>query len=157
MQMACIMPKKLQWKVTQDSSLELWLGKIPWRRERLPTLVFWPGEFHGLYSPRVCKQVDTTERVSLHWANVQGDLASHEREQALRKVEDKRKIELISNVLRTRVSEPLTHSDRHAIQTLNLRNSSAESSPPEPLMLLNLTSSLLFTSFSCSDRKNQTW
>ena len=27
-----------------------WVGKIPWRRERLPTLVFWPGEFHGLYS-----------------------------------------------------------------------------------------------------------
>ena len=27
------------------------LGKIPWRRERLPTPVFWPGEFHGLYSP----------------------------------------------------------------------------------------------------------
>ena len=23
-------------------------GKIPWRRERLPTPVFWPGEFHGL-------------------------------------------------------------------------------------------------------------
>ena len=23
----------------------------PWRRERLPTPVFWPGEFHGLYSP----------------------------------------------------------------------------------------------------------
>ena len=22
-----------------------WLGKIPWRRERLPTPVFWPGEF----------------------------------------------------------------------------------------------------------------
>ena len=22
--------------------------KIPWRRERLPTPVFWPGEFHGL-------------------------------------------------------------------------------------------------------------
>ena len=29
-----------------------WVGKIPWRRERLPTPVFWPGEFHGLYSPR---------------------------------------------------------------------------------------------------------
>ena len=28
-----------------------WVGKIPWRRERLPTAVFWPGEFHGLYSP----------------------------------------------------------------------------------------------------------
>ena len=26
-------------------------GKIPWRRERLPTPVIWPGEFHGLYSP----------------------------------------------------------------------------------------------------------
>ena len=25
--------------------------KIPWRRERIPTLLFWPGEFHGLYSP----------------------------------------------------------------------------------------------------------
>ena len=22
-----------------------------WRREQLPTPVFWPGEFHGLYSP----------------------------------------------------------------------------------------------------------
>ena len=26
------------------------IGKIPWRRERLPTPVFWPGEFHGLDS-----------------------------------------------------------------------------------------------------------
>ena len=25
--------------------------KIPWRKERLPTPVFWPGGFHGLYSP----------------------------------------------------------------------------------------------------------
>jgi len=25
-----------------------WVGKIPWRRERLPTPVFWLGEFHGL-------------------------------------------------------------------------------------------------------------
>ena len=28
-----------------------WVGNIPWRRERLPSPVFWPGEFHGLYSP----------------------------------------------------------------------------------------------------------
>ena len=28
-----------------------WVGRIPWRRERLPTPVFWPGEFHGMYSP----------------------------------------------------------------------------------------------------------
>ena len=27
-----------------------WVEKIPWRRERLPTPVFWPGESHGLYS-----------------------------------------------------------------------------------------------------------
>ena len=26
-----------------------WFGKIPWRRERLPTPVFWLGEFHGSY------------------------------------------------------------------------------------------------------------
>ena len=38
-----------------------WVGKIPWRRERLPTPVFWPGEFHGLYSPWGCKELDTTE------------------------------------------------------------------------------------------------
>jgi len=25
------------------------LGRFPWRRERLPTPVFWPGAFHGLY------------------------------------------------------------------------------------------------------------
>ena len=30
----------------------------------LPTPVFWPGEFHGLYSPRGCKELDTTERLS---------------------------------------------------------------------------------------------
>ena len=29
---------------------ETWVGKIPCRRERLPTPVSWPGEFHGLYS-----------------------------------------------------------------------------------------------------------
>ena len=32
-----------------------WVGKILWRRKWLPTPVFWPGEFHGLYSPRVAK------------------------------------------------------------------------------------------------------
>ena len=43
-----------------------WVGKTPWRRERLPTPVFWPGEFHGLYSPWGRKELDTTERLSLH-------------------------------------------------------------------------------------------
>ena len=45
------------------------VGKIPWRRERLPTLVFWPGEFHGLYSPWAHKESDTTERLSLHFTS----------------------------------------------------------------------------------------
>ena len=29
------------WKTWFDP----WVGKIPWRRERLPTLVVWPGEY----------------------------------------------------------------------------------------------------------------
>ena len=43
-----------------------WVGKMPWRRERLPTPVFWPGEFHGLYNPWGHKELDTTEWLSLH-------------------------------------------------------------------------------------------
>ena len=42
-----------------------WVGKIPWRRERLPTPVFWPREFHGLYSPWGYKESDMTELLSL--------------------------------------------------------------------------------------------
>ena len=41
-----------------------WLRKIPWRREQLPIPVFWPGEFHGLYSPGGHKELDTTEQLS---------------------------------------------------------------------------------------------
>ena len=48
-----------------ETWFDLWVGKIPWRRERLPTQVFWPGEFHGLYSPWGCKESDATERLSL--------------------------------------------------------------------------------------------
>ena len=43
-----------------------WVGKIPWRRERQPTLVFLPGESHGQrslagYSPQGFQELDTTE------------------------------------------------------------------------------------------------
>ena len=31
----------------------------------LPTLVFWPGEFPGLYSPWDCEESDMTDRLSL--------------------------------------------------------------------------------------------
>ena len=41
-----------------------WVGKISWKRERLPTPIFWPKELHGLY-PWDCKELDTTEKLSL--------------------------------------------------------------------------------------------
>jgi len=31
----------------QETWYSPWAGKIPWRKEKLPTPVFWPGEFHG--------------------------------------------------------------------------------------------------------------
>ena len=37
-----------------------------WRRERLPTPVFWPGEFHGLSSPLGHNESDTTEQLTTH-------------------------------------------------------------------------------------------
>ena len=45
---------------------DLWLRKIPWRRDWLPTPVFLPGEFHGQkslvgYNPWGHKELDTTE------------------------------------------------------------------------------------------------
>ena len=48
----------------------IWIGKIHWRREWLPTPVFLPGEFHGQrslegYSPRGHKGLDMTERLTL--------------------------------------------------------------------------------------------
>ena len=51
--------------------LDPWVGKIPWRREWLPTPVFLPGEFHGQgslagYSPWGRKDSDTTELLTLH-------------------------------------------------------------------------------------------
>ena len=47
-----------------------WVGKIPWRREWLPTPVFWPREFHGLYTPWDHKESDTTEWLSLSTSNI---------------------------------------------------------------------------------------
>ena len=33
----------------QETWVRPWVGKFPWRREMLPTPVFWPTEFHGLH------------------------------------------------------------------------------------------------------------
>ena len=41
------------------------LGSIPREGKRLPTPVFWPGEFHRLYSTWGRKESDPTERLSL--------------------------------------------------------------------------------------------
>ena len=44
---------------------DTWVGKIPWRRERLPIPVFQLGEFYGLYSPWGRKEPDTAEQLPL--------------------------------------------------------------------------------------------
>ena len=45
------------------------LGRFPWRRGRLLTPVFRPGEFHELYSPWGHKESDTTEQLSLQFTS----------------------------------------------------------------------------------------
>ena len=50
-----------------------WVGKIPWRREWQPTPVFLPGESHGGrslvgYNPWGRKELDTTERLHFHFS-----------------------------------------------------------------------------------------
>ena len=44
--------------------VQSWVRKICWRKEKLSTPVFWPGEFHGLYSPWGLKESDMTEWLS---------------------------------------------------------------------------------------------
>ena len=39
--------------------------EMPWRRDRIPNPVFWPGEFHEPYSPLGCKELNMTEQLSL--------------------------------------------------------------------------------------------
>ena len=62
-------PLWLSWKIIylqwRRPGFDSWVGKISWRRERLPTPVFWPGEFHGLFSPWDCKELGKTEQPSL--------------------------------------------------------------------------------------------
>ena len=48
----------------QETSVQFLGQEDSLERERLPTPVFWPREFHGLYSPWGCKESDTTEQLS---------------------------------------------------------------------------------------------
>ena len=47
------------------SMQETWVQTLgwedPWRRERLPTPIFWPGEFHRLYRQGGRIESETTE------------------------------------------------------------------------------------------------
>ena len=50
----------------QETGFDLWVRKIPWRREWLPTQVFLPGEFHRQrrlvgYTPWGRRESDTME------------------------------------------------------------------------------------------------
>ena len=49
---------------------ETWVQSLGWEdpleKERLPTPVFWPREFHGLNGPWGFKELDTTEQLSLN-------------------------------------------------------------------------------------------
>ena len=49
---------------------EIWVQSLDWedpleKGKATHTPVFWPGEFQGLYSPWCCKELDTTEWISL--------------------------------------------------------------------------------------------
>ena len=60
----CSVGKKIH-LLGSRSRLDSQVTKIHWRRDRLPTPVFWPGKFHGLCSPWGCKEMDKTEWLSL--------------------------------------------------------------------------------------------
>ena len=52
-----------------------WVGKTPWKKKWQPTPVLLPGESHGGrilvgYSPRGCKELDTTEWLHFHFIHI---------------------------------------------------------------------------------------
>ena len=51
--------------VMQGTWVRSLVEKILWRRKRLPTMGFWTRKFHGLYSPWGCKELYTTEPLSI--------------------------------------------------------------------------------------------
>ena len=56
-----------QLKICEKHRFSPWVGKIPWRREWLPTTVFLPGESHEQrslagYSPWGCKESNSATK-----------------------------------------------------------------------------------------------
>ena len=60
--MAQLVKKHLQ---CRRPGFDPWVGTSPGEGKVYPLPVFWPEEFHGLYSPWGCKEWDTTDRLSL--------------------------------------------------------------------------------------------
>ena len=60
----------LEWVTIPSSSESSWSTDWTWRRERLPTSVFWPREFHGLYSSR-------SQRVGHDWVTFNHSVTCH--------------------------------------------------------------------------------
>ena len=50
--------------VMWETGFDPTVGNMPWRRERLPTALYWPGELHALYSPPGLKVSDTSDQIS---------------------------------------------------------------------------------------------
>ena len=53
----------------QETQVQSWVRKIPWKRKWQPTSVFWPGKSHGQrslvgYSPWGCKESDIAEQIT---------------------------------------------------------------------------------------------
>ena len=62
---AKLFPSFRKWQINKDPWRWKWksLSRVQlfvtlWKRERLPSPVFWPGDFHGLYSPWGHKDLD---------------------------------------------------------------------------------------------------
>ena len=76
------LPAEPQGKQCRRPWFDPWVGKIRWRRERLPTPVFWPGGFHGQrslvgYSPYIRKESDTQSNTHTHTHPLPLRLPSH--------------------------------------------------------------------------------
>jgi len=81
-QYSCLENSMVQWGIgshgkesacqCRRTGFDLWVGKIPWKREWQPTPVLLPGEPHGQripvgYSPWGHKESDTTEQLTPRW------------------------------------------------------------------------------------------
>ena len=49
----------------QETLVQFLGQEDPLEKGTVPTPVFWPGKFHGVYSPWGCKESDMTEGISL--------------------------------------------------------------------------------------------